>query len=110
MALGKKPSAAYTLDDMANDAVGLLDALRIKKAHIVGASMGGMIGQLVAANHPEKTLSFTSIMSTTGNSGLPPPKPEAVAVLLNRPPVGDADATIEFGVKAYRTIGSPGFL
>ncbi len=85
-ALGKKPAAAYTLDDMADDAAGLLDALRIEKAHIVGASMGGMIGQLVAANHPEKTLSLTSIMSTTGNSALPPPKPEAMAVLLNRPP------------------------
>ena len=109
MALGKKASAAYTLDDMANDAAGLLDALRIKKAHIVGASMGGMIGQLVAANHPEKTLSFTSIMSTTGNSSLPPPKPEAMAVLLIRPPAGDAEAVIEHGVKAYKTIGSPGY-
>ena len=60
---------AYTLDDMAADAAALLDALGVAKAHIVGASMGGMIAQLVAANHPEKTLSLTSIMSTTGNHG-----------------------------------------
>jgi pimeloyl-ACP methyl ester carboxylesterase len=94
---------------MANDAVGLLDALGIDKAHIVGASMGGAIGQLVAANHPGKTLSLTSIMSATGNSALPPPKPEAMSVLLNRPPAGDLEATIEAGVKAAKTIGSPGY-
>src|ERR1019366_6900109 len=57
MAQGKKPSTAYTLEDMANDAAGLLDALQITRAHIVGASLGGMIGQLFAANHPAKTLS-----------------------------------------------------
>ncbi len=109
IALGKKPSVAYTLEDMANDAAGLLDALRIDKAHIVGASLGGAIGQLVAANHPDKTLSLTSIMSSTGNSVLPMAKPNAMAVLLNRPPAGDVEATIEFGVKAYKTIGSPGY-
>src|ERR1035437_8059 len=65
MAQGKKPSAAYTLEDMANDAAGLLDALRIDKAHIVGGGVGGAIGQLVAANHPRKTLSFTSDRKST---------------------------------------------
>lgn len=109
IAQGKKPSVAYTLEDMANDAAGLLDALRIDKAHIVGASLGGAIGQLVAANHPGKTLSLTSIMSSTGNSALPLAKPEAMAVLLNRPPAGDVEATIDAGVKAYKTIGSPGY-
>ncbi len=109
MAQGKKASTAYTLEDMANDAVRLLDALRIDKAHIVGASLGGAIGQLVAANHPGKTLSFTSIMSSTGNSALPLAKPEAMAVLLNRPPAGDVEATIEAAVKASKTIGSPGY-
>ena len=59
--------------------------------------------------HPGKTLSFTSIMSSTGNSALPLAKPEAMAVLLNRPPAGDVEATIEAGVKAYKTIGSPGY-
>src|SRR5262249_31276984 len=61
---GKAVTLPYTLDDMAKDAVGLLDALGIKKAHIVGVSMGGMIAQIVAANHSEHTLSLTSIMST----------------------------------------------
>ena len=64
---GKPSPLPYALDDMAKDAVGLLDALGIKKAHIVGVSMGGMIAQLVAADHPEHTLSLTSIMSTSGN-------------------------------------------
>jgi pimeloyl-ACP methyl ester carboxylesterase len=81
---GKEPNVAYTLDDMAADAAGLLDALGIKKAHIVGASMGGMIAQLVAADYPDKVLSLTSIMSSTGNPGLPRPKPEAMA-RLNTP-------------------------
>jgi pimeloyl-ACP methyl ester carboxylesterase len=109
IAQGKKVSVAYTLDDMANDAAGLLDALRIDKAHIVGASLGGAIGQAVAANHPAKTLSLTSIMSSSGNSALPTAKPAAMAVLLNRPPAGDVEATIEAGVKAAKTIGSPGY-
>jgi pimeloyl-ACP methyl ester carboxylesterase len=81
---GKAPEVAYTLEEMAADAAGLLDALGVERAHIVGASMGGMIAQLVAANYPEKTLSLTSIMSSTGNPGLPPAKPEAMA-RLNTP-------------------------
>lgn len=63
--------APYNLSDMAQDAVGVLDALNIDKAHIVGASMGGMIGQLVAANHPDRVLSFTPVMSSTNGPGLP---------------------------------------
>ena len=109
MAQGKKPSVAYTLEDMANDSAGLLDALQIDRAHIVGASLGGAIGQLVAANHPGRTLSFTSIMSSTGNSALPTAKPKAMAVLPNRSPARDVEATIESGVKTCKTIGSPGY-
>jgi pimeloyl-ACP methyl ester carboxylesterase len=108
MVSGKAMSSAYRLADMANDAVGLLDALKIEKAHIVGASMGGMIAQLVAANHPRKTWSLTSIMSSTGNPSLPPAKPEAMAVLMTRPPTHVA-AFVEAGVKAARTIGSPSY-
>src|SRR5262245_66361921 len=67
---GKPSPLPYTLDDMAKDAVGLLDALGIKKAHVVGVSMGGMIAQLVAADHPEHTLSLTSIMPTSGQPGI----------------------------------------
>src|SRR3569832_2647399 len=68
---GKPVKAAYNLADMANDATGLLDALGIKKAHIVGASMGGMLAQMVAAQHPQKVLSLTSLKSSTGTPGLP---------------------------------------
>ena len=106
-----RPPAAYTLSDMAADAVGLLDALSIGKAHIVGASMGGMIAQLVAADHPEHTLSLTSIMSTTGNPALPRATPEAMAVLNERgpAPTDDMEGYLAHAVVSARTIGSPGF-
>jgi len=108
-AAGKKPPAAYNLDDMANDAAGVLDALGIERAHIVGASMGGMIAQLVAANHPHKTLSLTSIMSSTGNPDLPPAKPEAMAVILTRPTSDDVETLADQAVKSQKIIGSPGY-
>lgn len=76
------PEAPYKLWDMANDAIGLLDALGIKAAHIVGASMGGAIAQEIAIAHPERALSLTSIMATTGNPKLPQPTREAMAMLL----------------------------
>jgi len=109
LAAGRKPVSAYTLDDMAADATGVLAAFSVQRAHIVGASMGGMIAQLVAANHPERTLSLTSIMSTTGNPSLPPAKPEAMAVLMTRPPANDLEAFVAHGIKAQMTIGSPGY-
>jgi pimeloyl-ACP methyl ester carboxylesterase len=104
---GQKPDVPYTLNEMAADAIGLLDALEIKTAHIAGASMGGMIAQLIAADYPERTLSLTSIMSTTGNPAVPPAKPDAMAVLMNRPQSMEANVMIEFGVNAARIIGSP---
>jgi len=85
-ALSGNPQPAYRLDDLAADAGGLLDALNIDAAHIVGASMGGFIAQLVAINHPERVLSLTSIMSGPGGTDAVPPKPEGVAVLMARPP------------------------
>jgi pimeloyl-ACP methyl ester carboxylesterase len=107
---GKAPDVPYTLSDMADDAVGVLDALEIPKAHIVGASMGGMIAQLVAADHPERTLSLTSIMSTTGNPDLPRSTPEAMAVLTNRPPSPDnLEAYLAHSVAAARVTGSPAY-
>jgi pimeloyl-ACP methyl ester carboxylesterase len=109
LAAGRKPVSAYTLDDMAADATGVLAAFSVQRAHIVGASMGGMIAQLVAANHPERTLSLTSIMSTTGNPSLPPAKPEAMAVLMTRPPANDFEAFVAHGIRAQMTIGSPGY-
>ena len=79
-------AAPYKLRDMAEDAVGLMDALGIKSAHLVGASMGGMIAQEIAISFPQRVRSLTSIMSTTGNPKIPPPTREATAVLMAPPP------------------------
>jgi pimeloyl-ACP methyl ester carboxylesterase len=87
---GRPVQAPYLLSDMANDVVGLMDALDIEAAHVVGASMGGAIGQTLAIQHPERLLSFTSIMSTSGAPDLPPPKPEALAMLFKPTPVDQA--------------------
>ena len=108
---GQKPDIPYTLDDMAADAVGVLDHLGIKRAHVCGASMGGMIGQLVAADYPERVLSFTAVFTTTGNPALPPSTPEAMAVLTTRAPdpKKDIEAYLDQVVINQRTIGSPGF-
>ncbi|HEY6417622.1 MAG TPA: alpha/beta hydrolase, partial [Candidatus Binataceae bacterium] len=110
VAAGKKPKVPYSMRDMAADAAGLLDALGIKKAHIVGASMGGMIAQWVAADFPEHTISLTSIMSSTGNPALPTSTPAATEVLFNRPPVNvDLETLLDYGVKGAKVIGSPGY-
>lgn len=106
---GFRPRAPYTLADMARDAVGLLDALGIAQAHVAGASMGGMIAQHVAFTYPDRVLSLTSIMSSTGNRRLPRARPEAMKVLTNRPKSADRESMIAFGVHAARTIGSPGY-
>jgi pimeloyl-ACP methyl ester carboxylesterase len=100
--------ATYTLDDMADDAFGLLDHLEIDAAHVAGASMGGMIAQTMAIRHPDRVLSVCSIMSTTGDPNVGQARPEAIAVLMTPAPP-DRDGYIEFHVKAFKTIGSPGF-
>lgn len=107
--LGLKPRIPYSLADMADDGAGLLDALGIERAHIVGASMGGMIAQHFAARHPAKTLSLTSIFSTTGNPALPPARKEALKALVTRPATLDETALVEHGMMLARTIGSPGY-
>ena len=99
----------YRIADMAGDAVGLLDALGIARAHIVGASMGGMIAQHVAARHAVRAASLVSIMSTTGNPWLPRAKPEAMRALTGRPATDDIEAQIAFTMQAARAIGSPGY-
>jgi len=104
---GEKVEAPYYLKDMAADAVGLLDALCIAKAHIVGASMGGMIGQIVAAKYPERTRSFVSVYSTSGRRGLPAGKPEALAMLSAQPEGPSRDQRIAHGIKLRTAIGSP---
>jgi pimeloyl-ACP methyl ester carboxylesterase len=105
---GKKIDAPYTIDDMADDTAGLLDALDIEKAHICGMSMGGMIGQAVAIRYPKRVLSLISIYSNTGNPKLPQPKPEVMEVLLTPPPE-EREASIEHQMKIFRTIRGPGF-
>ena len=87
---GEPVEAPYLLRDMADDAVGLLDALGIATAHVVGASMGGAIGQTLAIHHPLRLRTLTSIMATTGAPGLPPPTPEALGVLLKPTPADQA--------------------
>jgi pimeloyl-ACP methyl ester carboxylesterase len=105
---GKPVKLPYTLDDMADDAVGLLGALGIKKAHVVGVSMGGMIAQLVAADHPARVLSLTSIMSTSGNPAVPfPAKPDVLAKLPPPPPEGDKEAVIASAIKLTQVLAGP---
>ncbi|WP_405112897.1 alpha/beta hydrolase [Paenibacillus sp. FSL K6-1217] len=78
---GQRPDMPYTLDDMASDVIGLLDALEIERAHAVGRSMGGMIAQLAASTYPDRILSLTSIMSTSGNPTLPQASPEVMGMM-----------------------------
>jgi pimeloyl-ACP methyl ester carboxylesterase len=105
---GKPMESAYSLEDMADDAVGLLDALGIEKAHICGASMGGMVAQVIAYRHPKRVLSLTSIMSMTGNPDLPQGKPETIAAVL-APQPAERGAYIGHNMNIWRTIWSPGF-
>jgi proline iminopeptidase len=108
--LGLPVRAPYDLTAMAADTVGLLDALGVEKAHVVGASMGGMIGQLVAALHPERVLSLTSIMSTTGARHLPQPSARIRRELLRRPqePV-NTESLLAHYEHLFSVIGSPGY-
>lgn len=101
--------SAYTLADMAADGVALLDHLGIARAHIVGVSMGGMISQHIAARYPDRVLSLTSVMSTTGNPRLPRAQKEAMQVLTSRPMSGDPEDLIAYSVRAAKVIGSPGY-
>jgi pimeloyl-ACP methyl ester carboxylesterase len=105
---GEKVKPPYTLDDMANDAVALLDALNIPKANICGMSMGGMIAQTIAIKKPERVLSLISIYSHTGNPELPQAKPEIIA-FLTTPPPDERQAFIEHMLRVFKTISGPGF-
>ena len=107
--IGLTPRVPYTLADMAADGIGLLDALGIERAHIVGASMGGMIAQHVAAKYPDRCLSFTQVFSTTGNPKLPPAKKEALQALVTRPKSDAEEELVSHGIMLARTIGSPGY-
>ena len=98
---GESVEAPYKILDMANDALGLLDVLKIEAAHIVGASMGGMIAQILAIHYPERVRTLTSIMSTTSDPELPQPGPEAISILITPPP-SDRAEYIEQSVETWR--------
>jgi pimeloyl-ACP methyl ester carboxylesterase len=108
MMLGRRASAPYLLRDMAADTVGLMDHLDIESAHIVGASMGGMIAQTMAIEHPERVRSLVSIMSNTGSRWTGLPSRGAMSVLLGPRPRG-REAAVERAVKTFSVIGSPGY-
>lgn len=105
---GEPAPAPYKIEDMADDALGLLDGLGIESAHVCGASMGGMIVQTMALRAPQRVKSLVSIMSTPGDRDMPPPRPEALMALL-QPPVDTLEGVIERNLNIFRTIGSPGF-
>lgn len=106
--IGLPVRVPYTLGDMAADGIGLLDALGIDKAHVVGASMGGMIVQLMAANYPERTLSMTSIMSSSGKAGLPGARPDIQRqFMVKRPPDASREEAVAFGAELVSAFSYP---
>ena len=107
--IGVPARVPYTLRDMAEDGIGLLDALGIGKAHVVGASMGGAIVQLMAIHHPDRVQTMTSIMSTTGNPGLPQADRQAMKVLTTPVRKSDEESLVAHALEIERHIGSPGF-
>jgi pimeloyl-ACP methyl ester carboxylesterase len=107
--MGWRIRPPYSLEDMAADTVGVLDALHIGKAHVVGVSMGGMIAQRVAVLAPSRLLSLSSIMSSSGARGLPEARPAVARVRLSRPAGRGVQAAVDHTVKLLKAIGSPGF-
>ena len=106
--LGRRSTAPYLLSDMAADTIGLMDHLGIESAHVVGASMGGMIGQTLAIEHADRIRSLVSIMSTTGNRWVGTPTLKAFGLMLAEAPRG-RDAYIERIVKTFKVVGSPAY-
>ncbi len=107
--LGLRSPAPYTLEDVADDAAALLDHLEIDDAHIVGASMGGMIAQVFAARHKPRTKTLAVIFSSNNQPALPPPGPKHLLAILQRPKDTTREAIIDNAVRVSRIIGSPGY-
>jgi pimeloyl-ACP methyl ester carboxylesterase len=107
--IGLAVRSAYSLQDMADDALGVLDAMGIRRAHVIGASMGGMIAQRLAASAPGRTASLVSIMSSSGARNLPGPRADVAAALLRRPASRTEAALVAHGVGFVRLIGSPAY-
>jgi pimeloyl-ACP methyl ester carboxylesterase len=108
--LGFQPQAPYSIQDMANDALGVLDHLQIKQAHLVGVSMGGMIGQRICIGSPQRALSLTSIMSSSGAKGLPGPTPNMRRVLFTPPAKPGSDAARQHALDFVQALAGPGFV
>jgi pimeloyl-ACP methyl ester carboxylesterase len=106
---GLRSPAPYTLEDMADDAAALLDHLKIDTAHIVGASMGGMIAQVFAARHRRRTKTLAVIFSSNNQPMLPPPAPPQLRAILQRPKDATREAIIENAIRVSKIIGSPGY-
>jgi pimeloyl-ACP methyl ester carboxylesterase len=106
---GRRPDVVYTLSDLAADAAALLDALGIASAHVMGASMGGMIAQLVALEHRAKVRSLTVVFSTTSDRDLPPSAPEAQAALVSRPAGSDRETVIAHVLASRQAYASTAF-
>lgn len=106
--LGRRASAAYLLSDMALDTTSLMDHLGIESAHVVGVSMGGMIGQTLAIEHPERVRSLVSMMSTTGSRRVGMPTLKAFGLMLAEAP-RDRDGYVERILKTFEVVGSPAF-
>jgi pimeloyl-ACP methyl ester carboxylesterase len=107
--VGLPVRAPYSLKEMAADAFGVLDALGIAQAHVVGVSMGGMIGQRMALAAPQRVLSLCSVMSSSGARNLPGPTAQALRALLRRPKRADEEALVNHYTRLFKVIGSPGF-
>lgn len=106
--LSTKADAPYSIEDMADDTVGLLDALGLPKAHVCGASMGGMIAQTLTIRHPSRVLSLITVYTTSGRRDLPPPRPDVIELLVAPAPRERADY-IEYMVRLYRVMAGKGF-
>jgi pimeloyl-ACP methyl ester carboxylesterase len=107
--LGLPVEAPYTLDHMAQDALGLMDALKLEPAHVAGVSMGGMIGQILAARHAARVRSLTLIMTSSGHRWLPQPSMKLRMRLVKRPKSIDRESLIRHSMETWRLIGSPGY-
>jgi len=107
--LGLQPQAPYSIQDMANDALGVLDHLHINQAHLVGVSMGGMIGQRICIGSPQRALSLTSIMSSSGAKGLPGPTPAMRRVLFTPPAKAGTQAAHQHALRFVQALAGPGF-
>ena len=102
---GRPVDAPYTLSDMAADAVGLMDALKLEKAHVCGLSMGGMIAQVMAIEYPRRVLSLISMESTTGDPTLPPAEPQAMEAMMSPPPQ-DRDGYIQHSAEVFQAVSA----